>query len=282
MKKIRACAIHDISGFGRCSLTVALPVLSTAGIETSVIPTATLSTHTGGFEGFVYRDLTDDILPYARHWKSLDLHFDAIYTGFLGSIKQTEIVRDAVKLIGSDDTLMIVDPAMADFGRLYSTFTDDFPAAMRGLCANADVIIPNITEAALLLEEPYREGPFTEGDIKGILKRLSAIGPDKVVLTGVCLEGERGIGAACYEHTEGAFSYYAEEKIEPMYHGTGDVFGSVLTAALMRGLSLEKASEAAVKFTVDAIRRTKETGADNRFGVDFEPGLSSLASLLTK
>ena len=282
MKKLRVCAIHDISGFGRCSLTVALPILSAAGIETSVIPTAVLSTHTGGFDGFTYRDLSDDILPFARHWQGLDIHFDAIYTGFLGSIEQCEIVREAIDLIKSDDTLLVVDPAMADFGELYKTFPADFPDAMRGFCETADVIIPNLTEAALLLDQPYREGPFTHNEIQQILIDLTGIGPECVVLTGVSLTDEPGIGSAGYESKTGTFSLVMDEKIEPMYHGTGDVFASVLCAALVRGRSLKEACRAAVRFTVDAIRRTKEAGADNRFGVDFEPGLYSLRRLIDK
>jgi pyridoxine kinase len=303
MAKKRIAAIHDISGFGRCSLTVALPVLSAAGFETSVIPTAVLSTHTGGFSGYTYRDLTDDILPIARHWQSLGLHFDAIYTGFLGSIEQTEIVAEAIELIRSADTLVIVDPAMADFGRLYSTFPDDFPAAMRTLCAGADVIVPNLTEAALLLGEPYSEGPFDRNDTDRMLRALgdmmsrdvqaagghsggeltgrAAARAPRVVLTGVTYEDAPDvIGAASYDTASGETSYAGKPRIEPMYHGTGDVFASVLTAALTFGKTLPEASEIAVGFTVDSILRTKEAEADNRFGVDFEEGLAGLRALI--
>jgi pyridoxine kinase len=297
MTKKRIAAIHDISGFGRCSLTVALPVLSAAGFETSVIPTAVLSTHTGGFSGYTYRDLTDDILPFAQHWQSLGIHFDAIYTGFLGSIAQTQIVAEAIGLIKSEDTLVIVDPAMADFGRLYSTFPADFPAAMRTLCADADVIVPNLTEAALLLDEPYSEGPFRREDTENILRRLGGIMENgcgdaggredgrkrapKVVLTGVTYEDAPAvIGAASFDATTGEFSYAGKPLIEPMYHGTGDVFASVLTAALVSGKPLAKASGIAVDFTVESIIRTKKAEADNRFGVDFEEGLAGLRSLI--
>ncbi len=158
----RIVAIHDISCFGRCSLTVALPIISAFGIETSIIPTAVLSTHTGGFSDFTYRDLTDDILPIVNHWKSLGLNFDAIYTGFLGSFEQIDIIDQVFELLKTPQTLIIVDPVMADNGELYKIFPKDFPKGMKKLCQKADILIPNLTEAALLLDEPYKPGPYTK------------------------------------------------------------------------------------------------------------------------
>jgi pyridoxine kinase len=274
----QAAAIHDISGFGRCSLTVALPVLSAAGIQTSVIPTAVLSTHTGGFDGYTFRDLSDDILPMARHWNSLGLRFDAVYTGFLGSAAQVDLVLSALPLLrGRPDAVVVVDPVMADFGKLYTIFDDRFPAAMRRLCAEADVIVPNLTEAALLLGEPYREGPFDRADVEALLGGLAALGPDRIVLTGVsCADDPGVIGAASLDAASGAVAYAGSERVEPMYHGTGDVFASVLTAALINGLALAEASRVAVDFTVESLIRTKEAGTDNRFGVEFEPLLAGL------
>ena len=187
-KPKRVAAIHDISGFGKCSLTVALPVLSSVGLETCVIPTAVLSTHTGGFTGFTYRDLTEDILPMARHWHSLGLHFDAIYTGYLGSMEQIDLVREVVSLLRDEDTLVLADPAMADNGRLYSLFSPGFEQGMATLCADADIIIPNITEACLMLGLPYRSGPHTEAEINEMLQALCALGPQQVVLTGVSFD----------------------------------------------------------------------------------------------
>jgi pyridoxine kinase len=278
----QAAAIHDISGFGRCSLTVALPVLSAAGIQTSVIPTAALSTHTGGFTGYTVRDLTDDILPIAKHWNGLGLKFDAIYTGFLGSLEQVDIIVEALSLLRSEGTIVVVDPVMADFGKLYTIFNKDFPAAMRKLCAKADVIVPNLTEAALLTDASYREGPFARKEAEDILRALAAIGPKKAVLTGVTYADDpEGIGAASYDAETGAFAYSGEKRIEPMYHGTGDVFASVLTAALVSGKSLADSCTAAVRFTVDAISRTKAAGTDNRYGVDFESGLPELAGIIS-
>ncbi|MDR1135417.1 MAG: pyridoxamine kinase [Clostridiales Family XIII bacterium] len=273
----RAAAIHDISCFGRCSLTVALPVLSAAGIETSVIPTAVLSTHTGGFDGFTYRDLTEDILPIVKHWNSLNLGFDAIYTGFLGSFEQIEIVMEAIRIIRGKDTLVVVDPVMADNGELYSLFPKEFPTGMRKLCAVADIIVPNMTEAALLLGEDYREPPYTRGETSRLLCALCELGPKKSVLTGVSYDGE-SLGAASYDSDTGEFGYYGVPRIGGMYHGTGDVFASALVAAMLRGHSLASAIRAAVDFTVNSIARSKEAGSDNRYGVNFEAGLGEFAA----
>ncbi|MDR0433546.1 MAG: pyridoxamine kinase [Gracilibacteraceae bacterium] len=277
----RALAIHDISCFGRCSLTVALPILSAAGIETAVVPTAVLSTHTGGFTGFTYRDLTEDIKPIIKHWRDLGLGFDAVYTGFLGSFAQIDIVAEVFDLWRREGALIVVDPVMADDGKLYSIFPADFPNGMRKLCASADVITPNLTEAALLLDIPYNPGPFTRDEIELTLRRLSELGPRRVVLTGVTrAEGPDMLGAASYDAQTGEVSFSGLRRLEPMYHGTGDIFASVLTAALMHGKSLALATEAAVRFTVESLKRSKLAGTDNRFGVNFEEGLAGLRGLI--
>ena len=273
----RVAAIHDISCFGKCSLTVALPVISAMGVEVSAIPTAILSTHTGGFTGYTFRDLTEDILPVVRHWQSLNLRFDAIYTGYLGSFEQIDIVREAFRALKGPDTLIAVDPVMADNGKLYAHFPKDFPEGMRSLCVEADVIVPNLTEAALLLGEPYKEGPYDRGYIEGLLKRLSALGPRRVVLTGVWFDGEK-LGAASYDRETGETAISLAPRIEGYYHGTGDVFGSVLVGALLSDLSLPQAVALAVDFTAASIRRTRDAGTDIRFGVNFEAGLPALAA----
>lgn len=273
----RVAAIHDISCFGKCSLTVALPVISAAGIETSVIPTAVLSTHTGGFTGFTYRDLTDDILPVVRHWQTLDLQFDAVYTGFLGSFEQIGIVTEVFDALKTKDNLILVDPVMADNGKLYSIFPPDFPEGMRKLCAHADIIVPNMTEAALLVGDEYREGPYGEDYIEGLLKRLADIGPQRVVLTGVYFDGAE-LGAAIYD--QGDVSYLMSQRIEGYYHGTGDVFASALLAGVLYGLKLADAADAAITLTVESIGRTREAGTDVRFGVNFEAGLAGFVAQL--
>ena len=169
----RVLAVHDISGVGRCSLTVALPIISAAGVECSVLPTAVLSTHTGGFTGYTCRDLTDDLLPMARHWSSLGERFDAIYMGYLGSFAQMDMMREVFSILAEKDTLIAVDPVMGDNGKLYAAFDMTFPPAMRELCTHADLIKPNMTEAALLLGEEYRPGPYTREYVEGLLTRLA-------------------------------------------------------------------------------------------------------------
>lgn len=278
-KQKRVAAIHDISGFGKCSLTVALPILSAAGVECCVNPTAVLSTHTGGFTGYTYRDLTADIAPIAAHWKSLDLRFDAIYTGFLGSFEQISIVSDVFDQLRGADSLILVDPAMADNGVLYKIFSPDFPAEMKKLCQKADIIVPNMTEAAMMLGEPYAEGPYTKEYIEGLLKKLALLGPRRVVLTGVFFDG-RTLGAAAYDKDAESTSYVLADRIEGYYHGTGDVFASALLGALMNGRSLEGATRVAVDFTVASIATTKEAATDIRFGVNFEANLPALIRML--
>lgn len=271
----RVAAIHDISCFGRCSLTVALPILSAAGIETSVVPTAVLSTHTGGFTGFTYRDLTQDIRPISRHWQSLGLTFDAIYTGFLGSFEQLELVSEFFDRFRSEGNLILVDPVMADNGKLYSIFQPEFAGGMAKLCQKADIIVPNMTEAALMLNRPYEEGPYTAAYIEELLKELGALGPRQVVLTGVHFDGQQ-LGSACYDRLTGEIAYAWAPRVKGFYHGTGDVFGSALLAGLLNGGDLPASAQAAVDFTVESIRRTREAGTDVRYGVNFEQSLPGL------
>jgi len=275
----RIVAIHDISCVGRCSLTVALPIISSLGIEVSVIPTAVLSTHTGGFEGYTYRDLTEDILPIVRHWQALDISFDAIYTGFLGSFEQLDIVSEIFDTLKTQKNLIVVDPVMADNGKLYKLFPSDFPSGMKKLCAKADVIVPNITEAVLLLGEPYMDGPYTRPYIERLLKRLSELGPEQVVLTGVYFNDNQ-LGAASYDAKTKRVDYAFSNRIEGYFHGTGDVFASVLIGAILNGCELPKAVKIAVDFTVQSIERTRDAGTDIRFGVNFEAGLPRLAQRL--
>lgn len=265
----RVAAIHDLSGFGKCSLTVALPILSAAGIETSALPTAFLSTHTGGIRGYTYRDLTADMRPVMQHWKSLDIRFDAIYTGYLGSFEQLDIVKEFFDIFRTEDNLILVDPVMGDNGELYTNFTHEFAAGMRSLCQKADIIVPNLTEASLLLDEPFCPGPYTASYIESILLKLSKLGPKKIVLTGVFFN-EDELGAATYDQATNTTDYVFTQKIPGYYHGTGDVFASALLAALLNDFSLIESAAIAVKFTTDSIRRTYIAKTDYRFGVNFE------------
>ena len=272
MKQKRVAAIHDISGFGKCSLTVALPILSAAGIETSVIPTAVLSTHTGGITGFTYRDLTDDMEDFAKHWKSLNINFDSIYTGFLGSFDQIDIVSNIFDLISNKDTLIMVDPCMADNGELYKTYTKDMVGGMKKHCSKAHIIVPNITEAVMMLEKDYVEGPYTKDYIENLLRELAELGPKKVVLTGVYFDDNK-LGAASYDKDTNEIAYALNDRIEGLYHGTGDVFASALLSAILNDFNINEAVKIAVDFTCSAIKKTSIAGTDKRFGVNFEQSI---------
>jgi len=277
-KQKRALAVHDISCVGKCSLTVALPVISAAGIETSVLPTSVLSTHTGGFEGYTFRDLTDDLQPISDHWAKLGIRFDAIYTGYLGSKEQIKLIEGLFQRFAGPDTLVLVDPVMADNGVLYPGFSEDFPAEMAKLCRGAGVVCPNITEAALMLGEPYIEGPYTEDYIDGLLHRLGTAFDSRIVLTGVSFDAEH-LGAASFDPKTGHVHFVMAELVPGYYHGTGDVFGSGLLSALMTGFSLEDAIQVAVDFTVQSIKRT-DTDREPRYGVRFEAALPGLMRAL--
>jgi pyridoxine kinase len=280
MPQKRVITIQDISCIGKCSLTVALPILSAAGVETSILPTAILSTHTGGFVGYTFRDLTEDVKPITEHWKTLGIGVDAIYTGYLGSEEQQELIAGIFRDFRQEGTLILVDPAMADQGRLYPAFDEDFVRGMRGFCAHADIIVPNITEAALLLDEPYPGEDYDQAYVETTLRRLSALGPDCVVLTGVSFEPGK-LGAAAYDRRVDTVYYAFTERVEGFYHGTGDIYSSALLAALLNDKPLARAIQIACDFTVAAIRRTHAAATDPKFGVDFEHELGTLITLLT-
>lgn len=275
----RAAAIHDLSGVGKCSLTVILPILSAAGIECAALPTAVLSTHTGGFGEVVCRDLTEDMLPIARHWRREHIGFDALYSGYLASYQQIGLVRETFGLLRGSGTLVMVDPVMGDDGRLYSLYTPEMARGMADLCTCADIIVPNLTEAAILLGRDYRPR-LTPEETEETLRALSRLGPRRVVLTGVHFrEGE--LGAACYDADIDRMEYEAGPAVSGRFHGTGDIFASVLLAGLLHGDSLAGAVHLAVSFTAESIRRTADAGTDLRFGVRFEPGLPGLAERIS-
>lgn len=275
----RVAAINDISGFGKCSLTVALPILSSAKIETCPIPTAILSTHTGGFTGYTYRDLTEDMIPYAEHWKSLNLKFSAIYSGFLGSKEQVEIVSDIIDKLKDDNCIVMVDPCMADNGAMYAVFDKSMCKDMVKLVSKADICVPNLTEAAFLIDEEYVEPPYTDEYIKHIVKSISKLGSKKVVLTGVTFESDK-LGAASYDSETGRLEYSFSPKIEKLYHGTGDVFASFLLAAILNGKTLSEASKFAVDLTYKSIEITSELGTASREGVVFEAVIPDMVKIL--
>ena len=273
----RVAAIHDMSGFGRCSLTVAIPILSAMGVQCCPLPTAFLSTHTGGFEGFTFLDMTDEMPKVAAHWKQLDLGFRALYSGFLGSERQIGIVEDFIQNFRADGTIVVVDPVMGDHGKVYQTYTPAMCAGTAHLAAQADVITPNLTEAALLLGIPYEDLPAGEAGCREIVEKLSLEGRRSVVLTGAAA-GEDATGAVCFDAADGRVHTVQTKRVPREFHGTGDVFASVLTGALVQGASLTEAARAAVDFVKLCAERTAAEGLPMREGVDFEPLLGALTA----
>ena len=275
----RIAAVHDISGIGKCSLTAALPVLSCAGCEAAVIPTAVLSTHTGGFVGYTYRDLTDDMLNMARHWKKCGFEFDAFYSGFLGSSDQIDIVLQIIDTICGDDTLIMIDPAMADNGKLYTTFENDFPNHMKRLCNRADIITPNITEICLMTGNEYKSGPYDKAYIEKLLCDCEALCGGKNVLTGVYFD-DSALGCAIHDTAIGTTDYIMTEKCRGFYLGTGDLFASALLAGLMNDKSLDESAQTAVDFIRECITETQKEGDPIAYGVYFERALPFLMKKL--
>lgn len=269
----RILTIQDISCVGQCSLTVALPILSACGIETAILPSAVLSTHTAGFTGFTCRDLTDDIPAIKDHWCKEGIAFAAIYTGYLGSTKQIEYVADIFAC--SPGCVRIVDPAMADNGALYPAFDGAYVDAMKGLCGIADYCLPNITEACFLTGVEYKQ-EYDRAYIDLLLGRLTALGCKNVILTGVSYAPGR-TGVVVYEN--GKYAYYEHEKLPNSCHGTGDIYASAFTGALMRGNCGYDAARIAADYTVECIRYTA-TLDNHWYGAAFEPVLPKLIQAL--
>ena len=272
----RIVTIQDISCVGKCSLTVALPVISATGVEVAIVPTAVLSTHTM-FKNFTCKDLDDQILPIADHWKSEGLTFDAFYTGYLANAAQIDKVITLIDELKTDSSLVIIDPAMADNGKLYPAFDEDFPKEMARLCAKADIVLPNITEACYLTGTPYRE-EYDEAFAKEVVEKLAAQGAKKVVLTGACFDGKYGV--LLYDSADGSYYHYFQNKIDAAYHGTGDIFSSAFTGALVRGKSIESSIRIAADYTAECIRITKESDSSAWYGVDFELALPRLIEMI--
>ena len=267
--------IQDISCVGQCSLTVALPIISACGIETCVLPSAVLSTHTAGFSGYTFRDLTEDMPAIKDHWVKEGIRFDAIYTGYLGSTKQIDYVADIFDSVGSDSCVKIVDPAMADNGNLYPGFDAEFVEAMKKLCGKADFVIPNITEACFLTGVEYKT-QYDRAYIDTILEKLTALGCRNVIFTGISYE-EGQTGVVVYEN--GNYAYYQHEKLSNSCHGTGDIYASAFVGALVRGKSAYDAARIAADYTVECIKETARL--DNHwYGAAFEPVILKLIQAL--
>jgi pyridoxine kinase len=279
MNMKRIVTIQDISCVGKCSLTVALPIISAMGVETAIVPTAVLSTHTM-FNNFTFRDLTDEIEPISAHWQKEGFKFDAIYTGYLGSFEQIKLVSDFFDTFKSEGNIIFVDPVMADNGKLYPAFDEAFAAEMAKLCSKADVIVPNLTEACFMTETPYNEN-YDEKYITDLLNKLAKLGAKKVVITGVSFD-EGKTGFIGMDSRTGEMFSYSHEKVDTSYHGTGDVFSSTAVGALMRGKSLPEALKVAADYTVECIKTTVKNGKIGWYGVDFEEVIPQLVETINK
>lgn len=278
MTEKKVVTLQDISCMGQCSLTVALPIISACGVETIILPSAVLSTHTGGFTGYTFRDLTDDIPGIYNHWNKEGLKFDCLYTGYLGSVTQIDYVGEIRKSVITDEGLLIVDPAMADNGKLYYGFDENFVEHMAKLCGTADIVLPNITEASMMTKSEYRQSGHTPEYIEGLIKAVAELGAKKVILKGISYE-EGKIGIAVYDSLSGKLEYYFNEKQDQSSHGTGDCFASAFTGALMQGKSELEAASLAADFVVEAIKKT--AGDENhKYGVKFEKALPMLVKSL--
>ena len=269
----RLLTIQDISCVGQCSLTVALPIISACGIETAILPSSVLSNHTAGFSAWTFCDLTDQMPVILDRWKKEGIDFDAFYTGYV-SKAQIPHILDIMSQTARPGALRIVDPVMADNGKLYAGFGEDFPAEMRKLVKGADVILPNLTEAAFLLGGPYVGSGYDKAFIEELVKALHGLGAANVVLTGVSFEEGR-IGFASYDGK--TVQYYFTEYVGGAFHGTGDIFSSSFAGALVRGKSVYESAAIAADFVVETIRQTV-TDKDHWYGAKFEKAIPYLVS----
>lgn len=272
----RILTFQDISCVGQCSLTVALPIISACGVETAVLPSAVLSTHTGGFSGFTFRDLTEDILPILSHWKKEGIRFDAFYTGYLGSKEQIRIAKEEITPLLKEGAKRIVDPAMADNGKLYTGFDMAFAKEMAALCGKADIVLPNVTEACFMTDTPYRE-KYDDAFVDELLEKTAALGCSTVLLTGAFCE-EINTGIALWEN--GTVRRYRHERIAKGCHGTGDIYASAFVGALMNDKSVMDAATVAADFTLSCIKETQKN-PEHWYGASFEPVLKDLIQKLS-
>ena len=273
----RILTIQDISCVGQCSLTVALPVISACGVECSVLPSAVLSTHTAGFKGYTFRDLTEDMPAINDHWAKENLKFDAVYTGYLGSTKQIDYVKNIISCSLKEGAKAIVDPAMADGGNLYPGFDMEFVEAMKNLCSSADYIVPNLTEACFLTGVEYKE-EYDKAYIDEIIGKLCDLGCKNIVFTGVSYR-EGFTGVLVYEN--GVENYYEHEFLPNSCHGTGDIYASAFVGAFVRGKSAFEAAKIAADYAVECIKETAKD-SDHWYGARFEPVLHKLIEMINK
>ena len=275
----RVAAIHDLSGFGRASLTVIIPTLSVMGIQVCPVPTAVLSTHSGGFTDYAFHDLTDIMSGYTAHWKKLGLSFDCIYSGFLGSPRQAAIVSSFINDFKTERTLTVVDPVMGDNGSLYNSVSKDMVPEMRKLIAKADIIVPNFTEAALLLNTEQKKR-LTKTQMKVWLQKLSDMGPGTVVITSVPDDKENSdtVHTIAYEKESGSFWKISAQRLPGMYPGTGDTFASVMIGSLLHDESLPVSIDKAAQFISQCIQSSRGYDYPHKYGILLEGQLHTLLS----
>ncbi len=278
MRQKKIVTLQDLSCFGKCSLTVAHPILSVMGLEACPVPTAVLSAHSG-FKGWIYKDLSSETLPIARHWKDLGLAFDTISVGYLGRMKQLHAVSDFLQMF--PDATRIIDPAFADRGRLYAGFDGEYVSEMSKLCGCADVIVPNLTEAAYMLGEDPAIVDYSEEDVHDILYRLTSLGCHIAVVTGVTY-GAGYQGVVAYDAFSGEFIQYFRENLDGYLYGTGDIFAAVLAGAVTLGWSMEEAIHLSVDYTVETIKVTLNNCDGQCRRVMFEECLPWLIGELAK
>ena len=272
----RIATIQDISCFGKCSITVSLPVISAMGVECAIVPTTVLSTHTAGFTGYTVCDISSELLPIAEHWKKEGILLDTLYTGYLANETQINDTIKFIELTRNGSTMIFVDPAMADNGKLYPGFPSEFPSKMIELVKIADVVCPNITEACLLLGKEFKnEGEYDESYIKELVDGFVALGIKKVIITGVKY-GDGRHGAMSYDTDCGEYRYLYGENMDCYFHGTGDIFSSVLCGALTKGDNVYSATQKAVDFTIACIKQTLPDRVNHPYGVKFEECLKLL------
>ncbi len=274
MKKV--LTVQDISCLGKCSLTIALPVISALGSETVILPTAVLSTHTM-FKNFTCKDLSDQIEPITAHWKSEGVKFDAIYTGYLGTIEQIDKIKRLFRDFRGENTVIFVDPVMADNCKLYPAFDMDYVRKNAELCAGADIVVPNITEASLMTGMDYRE-EYGVDYIKELLRRMNDLGARVNVITGVSLEkGKTGVMG--FDRESGEYYVYQNDRVDAVYHGTGDLFSSACVGEIMKGRDWRDAMRIAADYTAHTIEVTLESADKPWYGVDFEATIPELIAM---
>ncbi len=271
----RILTVQDISCVGQCSLTVALPILSACGLETAILPSAILSTHTAGFSGYTFRDLSKDMPSILNHWVKENIKFEGIYTGYLGSSEQVEYVLDIVSKTLTNSGKFFVDPAMADNGKLYPGFDSNYVESMKKLSSYADYLIPNITEACLLADVDYKE-EYDREYIDRLIKGLKGLGAKNIILTGVSYKKGK-TGVVVYENDN--YAYYEHDKLSNSCHGTGDIYASSFVGLMLNGKSAYDASRLAADYTVECIRQTASE-KDHWYGAKFEPALKTLINFL--